>query len=154
MSDEFYRAVVWRSLLIKGTDNCSLWRTAEGWLLKGTSIGVLDDSRPLMANDAVHCDERWRTHRVDIERSIGQDVKAISLNVESRGVWLHSGVRLRDLHGCFDVDLSVTPATNTLPIRRLNLEIGQREKVTAAWVKFPDLHIQPLAQHYTRIGKE
>src|SRR5712664_99467 len=38
-----------------------------------------------------------------------------------------------------DIDLAVTPATNTLPIRRLNLEVGQSQEVTAAWLKFPDL---------------
>ena len=34
---------------------------------------------------------------------------------------------------------AVTPATNTLPIRRLNLQIGGSKSVIAAWVKFPDL---------------
>ena len=47
----------------------------------------------------------------------------------------------------------MTPATNTLPIRRLALPVGKTEAVTAAWVKFPDLEIQPLAQRYTRLGE-
>ena len=36
MADDFKRAVVWKNLLIGGTDYCALWHTAEGWLLKGT----------------------------------------------------------------------------------------------------------------------
>jgi uncharacterized protein len=47
----------------------------------------------------------------------------------------------------------VTPATNTLPIRRLDLDIGKSESVTAAWIKFPDFEIQPLPQRYARITK-
>jgi len=81
-------------------------------------------------------------------------VKTLSLIVESRGVWRSSGRELRELHGCEDVDLALTPATNTLPIRRLNLQVGRSESVIAAWVKFPELTVQPLSQHYTRLGKD
>ena len=51
------------------------------------------------------------------------------------------------------MDLSVTPATNTLPIRRLDLGIGKNESVTAAWIKFPEIELQPLSQRYTRTAE-
>lgn len=51
---------------------------------------------------------------------------------------------------CGDFDLAVTPATNTVAVRRLDLEIGKREQVTAVWAKA----IQPLAQRYTRLTKD
>ena len=47
----------------------------------------------------------------------------------------------------------MTPATNTLPIRRLNLQIGSSESVIAAWIKFPDLTVEPVSQRYTRLSK-
>jgi hypothetical protein len=81
-------------------------------------------------------------------------VKTLSLSVENRGVWHSLGQELREIHGCDDVDLAVTPATNTLPIRRLNLQVGSGESVIAAWVKFPDLAVQPLSQRYTRLTKD
>jgi hypothetical protein len=49
MADYLKRAVVWKSLLIDGTDYCGLWHTAEGWPLKGTVIGVLFPSRLALA---------------------------------------------------------------------------------------------------------
>jgi uncharacterized protein len=60
---------------------------------------------------------------------------------------------LPDLQGCIDVDLGLTPATNTLPIRRLKLEIGQEATITAAWVQFPSLKVVPLQQRYTRLSE-
>jgi hypothetical protein len=154
MADDWKRAVVWKNLLFNGTDYCALWHTPEGWLLKGTVVGVLKAQRPMLANYEVHCDENWLTHRVQVERTIGSDVKTLSVGVESRGVWRSLGGELRNLHGCDDIDLALTPATNTLPIRRLNLQIGSSESVIAAWVKFPELTIQPLSQRYTRIAKD
>jgi len=154
VADEFKRAVVWKNLLLDGRDYCCLWHTAEGWLLKGTVIGVLKDHRPMQASYEIYCDENWVTHRVQVERTIGSDVKSLALSVESRGTWRSSGQELHDIHGCDDVDLALTPATNTLPIRRLNLKVGRSESVIAAWVKFPELTVQPLSQHYTRLGKD
>lgn len=153
MADDLKRAVVWKNLLLDGRDYCALWHTAEGWLLKGTVVGALKDQRPMLASYEIYCDQNWLTHRVNIERAIGSDVNTLSLSVESRGVWRTSDQELRGVHGCNDVDLSVTPATNTLPIRRLDLPIGKSESVIAAWVKFPELAVQPLSQRYTRLAK-
>ena len=36
---------------------------------------------------------------------------------------------------CVDVDLSFTPATNTLPIRRLGLDIGEEAEIHVAWLR-------------------
>jgi uncharacterized protein len=154
MADDLKRAVVWKSLLFNGMDYCALWHTAEGWLLKGTVVGNLDAQQPVLANYAVYCDENWLTHRVQVERTIGSNVKILSLSVESRGVWRSLGEELPNIHGCDDIDLAVTPATNTLPIRRLNLQVGSSESIIAAWVKFPELTIQPLSQRYTRLAKD
>ena len=153
MADDLKRVVVWKSLLLDGKDYCAFWHTAEGWLLKGTVVEVLKDGRPMLANYEICSDERWRTRRVQVERTIGNDVKTLRLRVESRGVWHSATQELRGIQGCDDVDLAVTPATNTLPIRRLNLEIGSSESIIAAWVRFPELTVQPLSQRYTRLSK-
>jgi uncharacterized protein len=153
MADDLKRAVVWKGLLIDARDYCGLWRTAEGWLLKGTVVGVLKDQRPMLASYEIQCDENWLTHRVQVERTIGNDVQSLSLSVEKRGVWRSSGQELRDIQGCDDVDLAVTPATNTLAIRRLNLQVGSSASIIAAWVKFPELTVEPLSQRYTRLDQ-
>jgi len=154
MADDLKRAVAWKNLLINGTEYCALWRTTEGWLLKGTVIGVLKDQRPMLANYEIYCDVNWLTHRTLVERTIGKDTKTLSLTVESRGLWRSPAQgELPELDGCIDVDLAVTPATNTLPLRRLDLHVGKSESVVAAWVKFPELTVQRLSQRYTRLAK-
>jgi hypothetical protein len=46
----------------------------------------------------------------------------------------------------------VTPATNTLPIRRLALDVGESRAVDALWIVFPDVTPRRLQQIYTRTG--
>lgn len=38
----------------------------------------------------------------------------------------------------------------SIPIRRLNLAIGESAAVRAAWLRFPELRLEPLEQLYTR----
>ncbi|MDQ2870322.1 MAG: putative glycolipid-binding domain-containing protein [Acidobacteriota bacterium] len=55
----------------------------------------------------------------------------------------------RGLHG---LDLNFSPSTNLLPIRRLDLSIGEKAGVRAAWLRFPGFALEPLEQVYSRLG--
>ena len=53
------------------------------------------------------------------------------------------------LGGAIDIDISITPFTNTLPIRRLNLRTGQSEEILAVYIQVPGLSITTDRQRYT-----
>ena len=61
-----------------------------------------------------------------------------------------NGQVIDEVRGCIDVDLNFSPSTNLLPIRRLNMKIGDRQTVRAAWLRFPDFTLEPLEQVYHR----
>ncbi len=153
MNDVLERVVMWRNLQIDGIDRCELRRTAEGYSFTGTVLGVLTDKRhPVETRYEIHCDDHWRTHRVQIDQVLGEESRSLSLSVEILERWRENGKEIPGLNECIDVDLGITPATNTLPIRRVGLEVGQRQHLTAAWVKFPELAVQPLKQTYVRLS--
>jgi uncharacterized protein len=78
--------------------------------------------------------------------------RALTIAIDRDQRWQQDGKALADVAGCVDVDLGFSPATNTLPIRRLDLSVGSGCEVTAGWVKFPDLTVRPLRQRYTRLS--
>jgi uncharacterized protein len=47
------------------------------------------------------------------------------------------------------VDISVTPFTNTLPIRRLRLGPGGSADLEVAYVDVPGMQVEPTRQRYT-----
>ena len=55
------------------------------------------------------------------------------------------------LDGCTDVDLGFSPSTNALPIRRLGLQVSQSRTVQVAWLRYPQLTVERVAQTYTRL---
>jgi hypothetical protein len=100
----------------------------------------------------VMCDSQWQTKSGKVTGWIGDQAVAIEVTVDhARGWWLN-GTQYPEVAGCIDLDLNFSPSTNLLPVRRLNLELGQESPVRAAWLRFPELTLEPLEQLYRRVG--
>jgi hypothetical protein len=94
------------------------------------------------------CELSWTLSHAEIEL-IGTDTK-IDLISNGRGKWSDGfGNPLPPLDGAIDIDLSVTPFTNSLPIQRLRLAEGESREILAAYVQFPDLTLSADPQRYT-----
>lgn len=119
--------------------------------MRGVVISTPADT-PLRVDYDIECSANWHTREVLISMEHGIRSERLNLTCDTQLQWRRDGVRVAALDGCEDVDLNVTPSTNTLPIRRLGLVIGERREVTAAWIRFPQLIIEPLEQVYERIG--
>lgn len=97
-------------------------------------------------------DDGWHATRLRVEMT-GAHVGTLDLVGNGRGAWSVGGERRPDLDGCVDVDLGITPATNTLPIRRLDPPVGVPVATRVAWVRFPDLAVEPDEQTYVRLDE-
>jgi hypothetical protein len=145
------RAVVWRSLGYPGAEYCTLSQTTTGYRLEGHVV-VAFENNPFCSRYRVICDLHWRTRAVAVELLQGVAARRLQITIDDDQRWWVDGREIEQVRGCQDVDLAITPSTNTLPIRRLNLDINSGRDVTAAWLRFPELELEPLPQTYTRIG--
>jgi hypothetical protein len=148
---EVVQTVFWQRLISFGAEHCNLKRQPEGWQLEGTAL-VLFDRQLGRVGYEILMDEVWRTYRVEINMQLDGIERNLQLNSNKQGQWRLGDQEDTSLNGCIDIDLGVTPSTNTLPIRRLELPVGGSEAVTAAWVRFPELTVEPLPQRYTRLS--
>ena len=144
-------ALLWRRLDQPGLEYFTHAVTAAGPVLEGTVITLADDS-PLRVDYRIHCTPDWHTRDVAVVMQHGSRRESIELARDDRLQWHRDGARLPSLDGCEDIDLSVTPSTNTLPIHRLALDVGQSADVVAAWIRLPSCDITPLPQRYTRVA--
>ncbi|MFE7603891.1 putative glycolipid-binding domain-containing protein [Brachybacterium paraconglomeratum] len=67
--------------------------------------------------------------------------------------WQVDGEARPDLDAAREVDISVSPLSNTLPIRRLGLAIGESADIVTAYVRVPELDVTTDPQRYTRTGE-
>lgn len=128
-------------------------RVDSGWQLTGV-LEVEEAGVAASLRYAIECDAQWRTRSALIEGASGGQPVRISLVADGHGQWWRDGAPLPEIAGAIDVDLGFTPMTNTLPIRRLALAVGQTEPVRSAWLRFPELRLEPLDQTYTRESAE
>lgn len=106
---------------------------------------------PFEVDYLVECDESWRTRLVRIDAADG---RSVTFRSDSDGGWTDgNGNSLPALAGAIDVDISATPFTNTIPIRRAGLPVGGHIDITAAYVAVPELNVSTDAQRYTRIAE-
>lgn len=145
-------AILWQFADYHSNEFFTLTRHEATITLSGTVILMLENI-PTHIQYQIICDTNWHTRTVNIQQTQGVDTRSINLTVDEQGVWRRDGDILGAMEGIIDVDLEVTPATNTLPINRLNLEIGQSAMVQAAWVRFPALTVERLEQRYTCLGE-
>jgi uncharacterized protein len=111
---------------------------------------VLDTTEVLQfaARYRILCDGAWRVRRV--EAGIIGDDRRIDLASDGAGHWRDgTGGPLPALDGAIDVDLPLTPFTNTLPIRRLDLRAGQSADIRVVYIRLPELTVTIDPQRYT-----
>jgi uncharacterized protein len=113
----------------------------------GVVVGEVDGAF-FRARYVIHCDPRWRTRELIVDSLDGSD--PLHLRSDGEGGWRDaSGRALPELRGCIDVDLSVTPFTNTLPIRRLDLREGESSEIAVVYVNVPVMELGTSRQGYT-----
>ena len=142
-------AVLWQAS-DGGSEVCILERAGQGWRLRGTVL-THEAKRPIELRYAVTVDSAWATTDVEVLVAMaGGDPRELT---ELSGLW--AGTERPPEYGdCVDVDLSFTPATNTLPIRRLDLDIGEEAEIHVAWLVWPELDVKRVLQRYTRLATD
>ena len=109
------------------------------------------EQQPCRLDYQVVCDAAWRTLSTSVEGWLGTAGIAIQIKTDAAGGWWLNEVEQPDIEGCIDIDLNFSPSTNLLPIRRLNLAIGETASVKAAWLRFPSFKLEPFPQQYHRL---
>lgn len=142
------KAVVrWRDWNDEGLEHCVCRQDDNGLTLEGVIAGTHG------GHYFVRTDAAFRTREVRVGYVDGP-----RLHVESdgEGRWydLIGNKPIPALDGCVDVDIGITPATNTLPIKRLKLGEHESRDIAVAYVPLPDQiegHFlpRPAEQRYT-----
>jgi uncharacterized protein len=146
------RTVLWQRFSEPSLESFTLYQHQAGFEFRGAVVLELE-GQPSSVNYRILTTKNWLTQQVTVELRQAGEEKSLELRVDDEQRWWQNEQELTRLQGLYDVDLSVTPATNTLPLRRLDLGGGEAREVTAAWVKFPELELEPLPQRYTRVAK-
>jgi hypothetical protein len=139
------RGVRWRALEGDGLEHLTLRAEANCLRADAALVGERDGSR-FGATYRIDCDPGFTVRSFEIATTDGRRLAMTRRD----GAW-HDSERghLPAFDACIDIDLSATPFTNTLPIRRLAWEPGQQRHVAMLFVPFDSFEPFVTEQIYT-----
>ena len=125
-------------------------------LSEGVADGVIlafdEKQGPFRLFYRLSWDETWRLRDADLRVATERHTRSLRLQTDGQGHWRDANREpIGDLEGCLDIDIWPTPFTNTFPMRRAPMAIGERREFRMAWVFAPDLSVQPQPQAYTHL---
>jgi len=141
------REAMWVPWEGPGLEHLRLVTSDRGVVANGLVIG-LEAGRPFRIGYEIRCDGLWRVRAV---RAGAPDsaLPVLELLADGEGRWKRRGGEpVPELDRCIDVDISGTPFTNTLPIRRLGLKAGESEELAVTYVRVPELLVGAERQRY------
>ena len=150
---ESYTHRVWISEDEPGIEDVLITHEPTGGVGFSSAVVRLWEGQPLRVTYSLVCDAGWRVRELQMtgeSEAVGE--RAIRLYADGLGNWRDDKDQpIAALQGCIDVDIMLTPLTNTLPIRRLQLAPGESREISVVYIAAPDLSIRPFRQRYTRL---
>ncbi len=155
--------IIWESVAWPGYEHLCIeaWSGDGGYNVDGLVVAVLSD-RPSRIWYRIEIDDSWifKSLSISVTDEISEfddgpldlDGDRLELVRTPNGHWDHdyAGSAV-NLSACTDIDIAITPFTNTLPIRRLELDVGEAAEIDVVYVTVPDLTLAPASQRYTRL---
>lgn len=138
----------WRAIETPGLELLEVGERKSGIDARGMIIGE-SEGTAFGASYHVRLGSDWSFEGLNLQLLDG---RRLTLRSGGRGNWSENdGTPRPDLAGCIDIDLSGSPFTNTLPIRRASFETRKPEHFTMAYVDLFTLGVVPDEQIYTRL---
>ena len=144
--------LVWRSKEHTSFENCRTTITNAGVNVSSVIIGVMDD-KIFKVEYSLKINSHWETESIEITSTIEGLVQSFSFQSNGKGSWRRNGELLPQFNECIDVDLPLTPFTNTLPINRLKLEHHHQQSIKVVYLDLLNNEMKPVTQRYTRLSE-
>ncbi|SDZ31135.1 putative glycolipid-binding domain-containing protein [Herbiconiux ginsengi] len=142
------RSLAWAPASGTGLEETTVIIDDGGCVAVGHIVGT--DPVPFDVYYRVEVDELWRTRYVCVSETSSS--RCVEMRSRGEGRWTSDDGRLlRHLDAAIDVDISATPFSNTLPVRRLGIEVGQSADIVSAYVDVPTMTVTADPQRYTRL---
>ena len=142
--------VTWKGKFYESLEHCSIKQSAKRTTIASTIVGV-HKRNIYQLNYLVETNNKWETKLAEVEIVLNNTRQKITCKKE-KGKYFINGKRSADFDSVTDIDITLTPFTNTLPIRRLLLKNGEKATINVAYFDVFEKTLKPATQHYSKIS--
>lgn len=143
---------IWRRIGLQGLEHLTLQEVESGFRVDSV-LSVEVELAGVTCEYHFDLDSHWRT-RV-LEMNVHQSGEDRSMRIERSNdqAWLVNGELRGELNRCMEVDLTVSPFTNTLAIRQFKLAPDEAREMLAVYINVPQMEVTPARQRYQRLDR-
>ena len=141
----------WQSPEYHSTEDCRVEITPD--IIKISSqIRGRSDGKDFAADYTIITGGSWKTIKTEIVTLINNKETSLVLEAGAGTNWLLNGQPAPQLCGCIDIDIPLTPFTNSLPINRLRLREGETHQIKVLYIDLLEDEISAKFQQYRKIS--
>ena len=144
--------ILWTGIEYQSIENCIVTITEEGADIKSSIIGCYY-SVIYKLDYQITTNHLWETTFLTIKSQLNDIVRTANFQSDTKRNWFVNGKYIEKLNGCIDIDISLTPLTNTLPINRLKLAEKTNKQIQVLYLDILGQQINPVHQKYTRLSR-
>ncbi|QNK63592.1 putative glycolipid-binding domain-containing protein [Pedobacter sp. PAMC26386] len=139
--------LIWEGHQYNSTENCVVSIYEKGAEIESVIVGSSGE-KPFRLDYTIRTNERWETIFFDIKSQFDNKKVELSFESDGKGNWTDHGKPLEGFKGCIDIDISLTPFTNTLPIRRLGTKLKTEQEIKVIYFDILNQVVRPNLQEY------
>lgn len=143
--------ILWTGIEYHSLENCILTITDKGSETNSTIIGVYGNEL-YRIEYRIRTNQYWETIFFEIKSQFDNTVEIFDCRKEGKESWNVNGKPDGEFKGCVDIDISLTPFTNTLPINRLHLSEKEGKQIKVLYVDVLGRKMMPVQQKYTKLS--
>lgn len=143
--------LLWTGIECHSMENCLAEVSDAGAEITSTIIGMYQ--RVIYRVEyLIRTNEYWETVYFEINCRHSDQKQIIKMTGDGKGKWIKDGIQMKEFEGCIDIDIPLTPFTNTLPVNRLRLDNGQSREIRVIYLDILRQDVRPARQSYSRLG--
>jgi hypothetical protein len=143
--------LLWTGIEYFSLENCLVVRSDNGFEINSVIVGFYEN-KIYRVNYSIRTTPEWITRFAEISCRHGDRLQHIRLEGDGKGNWQRNRAWAPEFRGCIDIDIPLTPFTNTLPVNRLKLYDDDTEKIKVIYLDLLHEEIKPVEQKYTRLS--
>lgn len=130
------KQILWKGIADQSLEYCSITNDKSGIQVHSSIVGSSENIIFKVVYQ-IELDPNWQVKYYELKAEMS----------DSDNIWSASD------KNCGDIDIPLTPFTNSLPINRLKLSIGQKQIIDVIYIDVLQREIRHLKQFYKRLNK-
>lgn len=142
------RLLCWKSTYYNSLELCSVSGVREGLRV----ISHIDRENGTPVDYELLLDAEWVVWRFMVECGHGDRSFVVKGERGASGRWTINGKTEPLFDGCAYIDISLTPFTNSLPVRHLRLAVGEQQQIAVVYIDLDERTVTPKKQRYACVA--